>query len=224
MEQRPSSPDSGPPGSAGDVVGAVKEVVTGIVDRLVEAHEDARGGDGGTGDPLRDEHLENVLWIRFPQAPSGGGAPIVVDPASLIIISDVQRLVTDAGQVVINPSRTWLYVNKPVFFATDAVAHDRQLTILGLPVTVHLTPVGYMWDPGDGSAVFTSSSPGGVWPDGDVKHSYRKANAGVSVGLTVEWSATFTVQGTTYPVAGTTTATTASPVFEIREAEAVLTR
>ncbi len=163
-----------------------------------------------------------VIWPGTPAAP-GGGAP-VVNPAELVRISDVKKLVMDAGQVSISPNRTWVYVNKPVYFATDAVAHDRQLTILGRAVTVHLTPVGYTWDPGDGSASFTTTGAGGTWPDGDVSHAYRKARSGISVGLTVEWSATFTVQGTTYPVAGTTTASTASPLFETREAEAVLTR
>lgn len=61
------------------------------------------------------------------------------------------------------------------------------------------------------------------WPDGSASHSYLKARGNITVGLSVEWSATFTVQGTTYPVVGTTTASTVSPVFETREAEAVFT-
>ena len=230
-----ASDGNGEPGSSGGAAGAggAEEVAEGIEDRVLEEF-----GGGYVDDPnlspsenaaAREfddrvrEAVDAGITVTFPEVP-GGGAPIAINPATLIIISDVQRLVTDAGQVVINPNRTWLYVNKPVYFATDAVAHDRQLTILGLPVTVHLTPVGYTWDPCDGSPAFTTATPGGAWPDGDVSHSYRKAAPGVTVGLTVEWSATFTVQGTTYPVNGTTTATTTSPVFEIREAEAVLTR
>ncbi len=165
-----------------------------------------------------------ITDLVLPEAPAGGaGAAIVINPANLVTLSDVKRLVTDAGHVSISPNRAWVYVNKPVYFEADAVAHDRQLTVLGQQVTVDLTPVGYTWDAGDGSAAFDTVSPGGAWPDGEVTHTYRKARSNVSVGLTVEWSATFTVLGTTYPVAGTTIASTASAPFEIREAEAVLT-
>lgn len=180
-------------------------------------------------DPAVQEFVAGVLAkvsidgsVTLPEAPAGG-ASIVIDPARLISISDVQRLVTDAGQISISPGRGWVYVNKPVYFSTDAVAHNRQIFVLGLPVTVHLTPVAYTWDPGDGSASFTTTDPGGTWPDGSASHSYLKARGNLTVGLSVEWSATFTVQGTTYPVSGTTIASTVSPVFETREAEAVLT-
>lgn len=145
-----------------------------------------------------------------------------VDPASLISLSDVQRLVADTGLILVSPSRGWAYVNKPVYFSTDAVANDRQLTILGFPVTVHLVPVNYLWNPGDGSVSITSTGPGGSWPTGDVTHVYRKSSPSVQVELTIEWSASFTVQGTTYPIAGTTNASSASDPIEIREAEAIL--
>ncbi len=144
------------------------------------------------------------------------------DPATLISMSDVQRLVAEAGNVSLSPNRGWVYVNKPVFFSTDAFAHDRQLVVLGSPVAVHLVPVGYTWSPGDGSPAILSVGPGGTWPNGDVTHSYRKAGTNIQVGLTIEWSASFTVQGSTYPIVGTATASSVSAPFEVREAEAVL--
>ncbi len=216
------SPGAAEPGSGGDGGSGVGESDYARVDpdSVKEVPEGSDRPGSGERNPV--ELDATIIWPGTPAAP-GGGAP-VVNPAELVRISDVKKLVMDAGQVSISPNRTWVYVNKPVYFATDAVAHDRQLTILGRAVTVHLTPVGYTWDPGDGSASFTTTGAGGTWPDGDVSHAYRKARSGISVGLTVEWSATFTVQGTTYPVAGTTTASTASPLFETREAEAVLTR
>lgn len=68
--------------------------------------------------------------VTLPEAPAGG-ASIVIDPARLISVL-TQRLVTNAGQVSISPNRARVYVNKPVFFSTDAVAHDRQLFVLAL--------------------------------------------------------------------------------------------
>lgn len=240
MEKYPTSSDfSGGDDGAGvssqvPVESPVGEYVAGVTAEIVGGVAVVSGGKEfanllDSDDPAVQEFVAGVLAkvsidgsVTLPEAPAGG-ASIVIDPARLISVSDVQRLVTNAGQVSISPNRAWVYVNKPVFFSTDAVAHDRQLFVLGLPVTVHLRPVVYSWDPGDGSPSFTTTGPGGSWPDGSASHSYLKARGNITVGLSVEWSATFTVQGTTYPVVGTTTASTVSPVFETREAEAVLT-
>ncbi|WP_273487638.1 hypothetical protein [Ancrocorticia populi] len=157
-------------------------------------------------------------------APESTGGEPVVDPSTLVTISDVQSIVADGGTISVSPNRGWVYVNKPVYFESDAVGYDEDLSVLGNAVTVHLTPVSYTWDPGDGSEVFSSDNPGGPWPDGTVTHAYLKDIAEVRIGLTVEWSAAFTVGGTTYPVDGTATSTTQSDSFDVREAEAVLTR
>lgn len=156
-------------------------------------------------------------------ATGGGGAAPAVNPATLITISDIQSIVADGGTITVYPNRGWVYVNKPVYFESDAVAYTENLTILGNSVTVHLSPQSYTWDPGDGSRQFTSNNPGGPWPNGTVTHTYLKDAKSVRIGLTVTWSASFTVAGTTYPVAGTATSTTQSDPFEAREAEAVLT-
>lgn len=157
-------------------------------------------------------------------APESSGREPVVDPSTLVTISDVQSIVADGGTINVSPNRGWVYVNKPVYFESDAVGYDEDLSVLGNAVTVHLTPTSYTWDPGDGSEVFSSDNPGGPWPDGTVTHAYLKDIAEVRIGLTVEWSAAFTVGGTTYPVDGTATSTTQSDSFDVREAEAVLTR
>ncbi|MGO1593666.1 MAG: hypothetical protein ACTHW1_05215 [Ancrocorticia sp.] len=158
-------------------------------------------------------------------APASAGNPLpAIEPASLITASDIQTIVANEGSITVSPNRGWVYINKPVYFETDAVAYTETLTILGQTVTVHLTPESYLWDPGDGSATFTSTDPGGPWPDGKVTHTYLAGASQISINLTVTWTASFTVGGTSYPVDGTATSTTQSDSFEVREAEAVLTK
>ena len=159
----------------------------------------------------------------LPATAGGSGAAPAVDPATLITISDIQSIVADGGTITVSPNRGWVYVNKPVYFESDAVAYTENLTILGNTVAVHLSPQSYTWDPGDGSGQFASNDRGGPWPNGTVTHAYLKDAKSVRIDLTVTWSASFTVAGTTYPVVGTATSTTQSDPFEVREAEAVLT-
>ena len=186
--------------------------------------------DGTTGSLLGCESGLSIVGVlggsptlaAAPRSSSGGAA--VADPSSLVTISDVQSIVAEGGTINVSPNRGWVYVNKPVYFESDAVGYDEDLTVLGNAVTVHLTPLSYTWDPGDGSEQFSSADAGGPWPDGTVTHAYLKDLAEVRIGLTVEWTAEFTVGGTTYPVDGTATSTTQSDPFDVREAEAVLTR
>ncbi|AWE42191.1 MULTISPECIES: hypothetical protein [unclassified Actinobaculum] len=158
--------------------------------------------------------------VEDGQTPGGTS----IDPSTLITIEDVQRLITDAGAVQLSPARSWVYVNKPVYYSTDAAAHDEQLVVLGQNVTVHLDPVSFRWDPGDGTEPFTTSTPGGSWPDGTVTYTYLTASSDVSVRLEVTWQASFTVGGVTYPITGNATGTATSDPFTVREAEAVLDR
>ena len=184
--------------------------------------------DGASGALIGCEQALAVAGIlggipTLAAATGGGGAAPAVDPATLITISDIQSIVADGGTITVNPNRGWVYVNKPVYFESDAVAYTENLTILGNTVAVHLSPQSYTWDPGDGSGQFASNNRGGPWPNGTVTHAYLKDAKSVRIDLTVTWSASFTVAGTTYPVVGTATSTTQSDPFEVREAEAVLT-
>lgn len=46
------------------------------------------------------------------------------------------------------------------------------VTLLGRSVRIRVSSAGYRWDFGDGSPVLSTSSAGGPWPDGDVRHAY----------------------------------------------------
>lgn len=48
------------------------------------------------------------------------------------------------------------------------------VTLLGRSVRIRVSSAGYRWDFGDGSPALSSSSAGGPWPDGDVRHVYAR--------------------------------------------------
>lgn len=48
------------------------------------------------------------------------------------------------------------------------------VTLLGRSVRIRVASAGYRWDFGDGSPMLSTSSAGGPWPDGDVRHVYER--------------------------------------------------
>ena len=86
------------------------------------------------------EGLSDLDSKEPPIAAAPGVARI--DPATLISISDVQRLAADAGRVSISPNRGWVYVNKPVYFSTDAVDMTASSRCWGSPSRFIWCPLG----------------------------------------------------------------------------------
>jgi hypothetical protein len=83
--------------------------------------------------------------------------------------------------------------NLPAYFQAQEPANQPQP--FGGPQvteTITITPAHYTWDWGDGTAPLETDDPGGPYPDGNVTHTYDRA-AHVTVALTTEWSATYTI-------------------------------
>lgn len=164
----------------------------------------------------------SVLCISGPD-PQSNSEYEPVDVTRLVTIEDVKRLVVSSGKVTVNPARGWAYINMPVYYSSNAAAHDVRMQVAGQEVTVHLTPISWTWIPGDGSASFQTDEPGKGWPNSTVSHTYSQPAQSVTVTVAVAWQASFTVAGLTYPVEGTATATSSASPFELVEAESVLT-
>lgn len=142
--------------------------------------------------------------------------------SELVTINDVARLSIDGGNVSIQPSRGWAYVNKPVYLQSHTKPVTKKTTILGNAVTITATPVSYTWHCGDGHS-FTTKDAGGTWEKGGtVTHSYTRSGTYI-LSAEIVWQASYTVGGHTYPVSGTLTTTSTTQQINIREAEAVLT-
>jgi len=105
------------------------------------------------------------------------------------------------------PQRNIFYVPKagavvqvPMYFWTDATNRFATTSmILGISVGVTLTPT-FVWDFGDGNT-FTTSSPGAVYPDTTISHTYKMAGT-YKVSLLISWGGTWSAENYVYPVLG----------------------
>jgi hypothetical protein len=113
-------------------------------------------------------------------------------------------------------------VNLPVVLAAGQAAGFAPVPFLtaGYPVRIQASQV-FSWSFGDGAQLSTAN-PGGPWPDDAVVHPYTGAGR-FAVGLTVVWSATFTVADLgPFPVTGPAVTQQAGLTVEVRPAAAVL--
>ncbi|MBR6460073.1 MAG: hypothetical protein IKS49_08015 [Actinomycetaceae bacterium] len=161
-------------------------------------------------DPSFRAFASVYIPLEFPSSPSSG----------LVTISDVAHLGIDGGNVSLQPSRGWAYVNKPLYLQSSTKPVTKETTILGTAVTITATPTSYTWHCGDGHS-FTTKDGGGTWPNGTVTCSYTRSGS-YTLSADITWRASYTVNGNTYPVDGTLTTTSTVQTIEIREAEAVL--
>jgi hypothetical protein len=120
-------------------------------------------------------------------------------------------------------------VGMPANFVASASAQTIGGTLFGRAVTVQFTPVGYVFDYGDGSTA-RSTSGGASWSDlgqpqftpTPTSHSYAERGT-YDVSVTIEYSAAVDFgTGSWFPVRGVVTATTAGHPVEIYEVRTAL--
>ena len=109
-------------------------------------------------------------------------------------------------------------VNFDTIFFVDAQPMTETVTLLGQQVTLFIEPSTYRWDHGDGSEV-TTYSPGAAYPSKEIVHRYMKARQTVRHQVSIDWTATYSVNGgPPQPVPGTVT--TVGPETPLRISEA----
>ena len=132
------------------------------------------------------------------------------------------ELLIAPGTLTLQPGTGDVLINKDVYFVSSAATQTHNLTMLGHQVTVRMNPVSFTWSPGDGS-LFSSTSPGGPWPDGDVTHTYVEPGI-FTPSVTVDWDVFVNVSGLGFvEVDGDAQTTTTGNPLTVVEAEAVLT-
>ncbi len=105
------------------------------------------------------------------------------------------RQVGVPGAIVNGPDYT--LVNLRTSFYTTAPNVDRNLTIIGYGVAVHVEPSTYTWHWGDGSTERTDT-PGHPYPSTDVTHTYLHATPEgqpLQVSVDVTYTARYRVDG-----------------------------
>lgn len=161
-------------------------------------------------DPFFSTFAGIFIPLDFSSLPDSG----------LVTMQEVANLGITGGNVSMQPSRGWAYINKPVYLQSNTAAITKETTILGTNVTITATPVSYTWHCGDGHS-FTTKDGGGTWPNGTVTYSYTRSGT-YTLSADITWRASYTVNGNTYPIDGTLTTTSTAQQLRIVEAEAVL--
>jgi hypothetical protein len=94
--------------------------------------------------------------------------------------------------------------------------------LLGFAVRIRPKLVGFTYVFGDGARFGPTTSTGGVYPDGDVTHTYR-ARGEFPVRVDTVWGADFSIDGSTWAeIPDTVTVAGPGTTITVREARAVL--
>ncbi|WP_446666607.1 hypothetical protein [Flexivirga sp. B27] len=121
-------------------------------------------------------------------------------------------------------------VNLPNYFATDFSGAGygpdevRTVTLLGHKVRIKPVLKSNTFHFGDGASLGPTTSRGGGYPDGDVKHTYKKRGS-ASVSVTTVYGGQFAVDGGKFTdLPGTATITGPTQTIQILEAKGRLVR
>lgn len=102
--------------------------------------------------------------------------------------------------LVVQPPGGMTLIRLPTFFEASfpgagyGVGQVHAVRLLGRDVRIRVSSVRYRWDFGDGTPVVETSSAGGPWPDGDVRHAYTRS-AWFSVRVSAVYRGEFSVDG-----------------------------
>lgn len=166
-------------------------------------------------------------------SPPRGQAPTPVrivtpprPPAPPSSVSELAQFRPAGSSIVVEPGE-WTLPRLPTNIYSTAVEHQVSGTLLGWPMEVRFTPVGYHWDYGDG-ARRSHSSRGSGWgseqfSSTSTSHVYARPGVFI-VSLTVEYRASFrwTGQGAFSPVAGSISQSGGSRRVDVLEVTPVL--
>jgi hypothetical protein len=144
------------------------------------------------------------------------------EPLPELTTADFRALPIPPSPLTVQPDRGWVLVNKETIAYSSDDEQTLRTEVLGVGVTVVVTPVSFSWDFGDGHP-FTTDGPGSAYPDHDVSRVFRKLGT-ERVRLTTTWSGRYRINGDSRwrDVDGTATTTSTSPPFEVVERRSVL--
>ncbi len=119
--------------------------------------------------------------------------------------------------LLIQPPGGRTLINLPTYFEArlSATGHGpgevHTVTLLGRTVRVRPVAASYRWDFGDGTAPVATTSAGGPYPDGDVRHTYLREGV-YQVTVTMGYRGEYAVDGGPWRDVGSSVTISASPV------------
>jgi len=120
-------------------------------------------------------------------------------PVVKLSLSDQLAQLIPMKDIYYQPAQGAL-VQVPVnFWTTTPTTFQTSVVMLGVPITVYLSPT-YLWDFGDGTTLNTTSK-GAPYPDRGITHIYK--SSGIFTGhLQISWGGNWLASGVTSAVSG----------------------
>ncbi|CAN5144462.1 MAG: hypothetical protein ACSLEW_12575, partial [Nocardioides sp.] len=110
-----------------------------------------------------------------------------------------------------------------IFYTTNVEPTVQTVTLLGTPVRIQATPIGYLWHHGDGTSSHTTD-PGQPYPRPTVTHIYARTAAGLDVRVDVTYRGRFRLPGQPWqPIPDTLTVNGTPELLTVRQAQPHLT-
>ncbi|MDT0166468.1 PKD domain-containing protein [Actinotalea sp. AC32] len=206
-DENPYVPLAGDTRCVGDDVGLIVRPIcddgTTGVDPLLRSSVDP-----ATGDPVGDWQLVDEGGCL-----EEGGDVVVVRQ------EDLRRLPITPSVPRYQPVDGRGLVGKDLIVYTDPTPQELTTSVLGVPVTVRVTPVRWSWDFGDGQAPLVTDSAGAPYPDHTVSRPYADVGT-YEVRVTTTWRGEYRIagDGPWLPVTGTATTTSAPFTATVEEA------
>lgn len=195
---------------------------------------ESNSGAGGAADTgsgcaiVTDNNTDRCQGFLYRPGDPSAGTPSGPTLPTSFTVSDILQISPHTPGLYMEPNG-WGVIGQPVNFWVDAETHRRNGTLLGLPVQIQFTPQSVRWDFGDGNS-WTTESLGSSWASqglpelSDTATSHRYTEGGqVTVTATVSYSAVVFIAGTSIPVTGAISATSAELTFDLYEQSTVLT-
>ncbi|MGW5240001.1 hypothetical protein ACWEOW_13795 [Monashia sp. NPDC004114] len=144
------------------------------------------------------------------------------------ITAQLMRTPWAQPHVETQPAGNLTLVNLPTYYQVHwsttgyQPGETDQALLRGIPVRIRPTLVALRYDFGDGTTHGPTTSTGGTYPDGDIRHAYR-AKGTYQTRVTTTFGADYSLDGTTWnPIPQTVTVPGPTTTITVREARAVL--
>ena len=165
--------------------------------------------------------VTDAQWTRLPGSyclgPDDPGVPTIGQVIARVQTGFQDLPLPKAGPQV-DPAPTTLVNIPTAFYAGDTNAATFSPTILGTTVNISAKATSWAWNWGDGSPVQTFSTPG-VPKRPVVSHTYTTPGS-YSATVTVTWTGTFSIAGSTETFEIRTPVTVTSPPVPVQVREA----
>lgn len=185
--------------------------------------------------------LQSIIWVpteantgalHWGTPPTASGnvtasAPVVIDPRA-VAANVLQHIPLPNVRLSMNPSLG--LVALPGWFwaeGYDGAPFGGSASVSGLTVAVQVQPSSYAWNFGDGTSQVTQDLGQPYPAQSDIQHTYQYSSlhfsAGFPIRLTIQYAATFSVNGgAAQPLASMTRTYTTS--YRVQEIQSVLTK